>query len=383
MVAGCVTATLRRMVPPDPTGTAPRVLHVIASLAVGGTERQLVEFIRRSSSPHAHLVALFDEPGALAADVPSEPVMLGRVSRRLRDVSQNLNVVRSLRRLVRVSGVELVHAHLDLSELLAAAATPRSVPIVASRRGLNVRVGEHGAWRVAEGLAHRRVSRMICNSNYLAERTRRRDLWPPPIEVIHNGIDVDRFSPVPLPSGPPVIAVVANFHEYKRHDRFLHALSLATAPARTSDVRAILVGGGRTRAAAEALVAELGLSARVEFAGQVADTRPLVSRAHIVALTSDHEGFPNVVLEAMAMGRPVVATAVGGIPEIVRDGVDGLLVSPTPPAVASALGRLLGDRSLIESMGAQAVHRAKTFSWDRVVRDTEAVYARVLNASPD
>ena len=99
------------------------------------------------------------------------------------------------------------------------------------------------------------------------------------------------------------------------------------------------------------LAAELGLGGSVEFAGLLEDPRAAIGRAHVVCLTSDSEGFPNALLEAMAMGRPVVATSVGGIPELVRDGVDGILTDASVDDVARGLERLLGAPATAEGDG--------------------------------
>jgi glycosyltransferase involved in cell wall biosynthesis len=169
---------------------------------------------------------------------------------------------------------------------------------------------------------------------------------------------------------------VANLYPYKGHDRLVQALSFVRGqlPA----VRLVVVGEGVARQGIRTLAAELGLTDAVTFVGAVADPAPYVADAHVVALTSDHEGFPNALLEAMAVGRPVVATNVGGIPELVRDGVDGFLTSADPAEIAARLAEVLGDPSLGERMGHSAHERAATFTWERVVRETEDVYREVL-----
>lgn len=356
----------------------PQVLHVIPSLAIGGTERQLVEFVRRSSEPSGHRVAVFRSLGPLAEGLPTEPIRLGHLGTRALDLARVPALMRRLRRLIIRGGFDLVHAHLGLSEVLAAVATPHGVPLVASRRSRNLGFEANAALKLVEGLGHRRVDVLICNSRYLAEVTAREDRWPPPTRVIVNAIDLEPYTPVPpFPSDAlPHIAVVANLHPYKRQDRFLYAFRrvLADVPG----ARATLVGDGIERAALEALTAQLGLSDSVEFAGQVADPRPFVARSHAVALTSDAEGFPNALLEAMAQGRPVVATRVGGIPELVRDEVDGLLASGDPDEIAAHLHSLLVDVGLRERLGRSARERASTFTWGRLVREVESVYTDVL-----
>jgi glycosyltransferase involved in cell wall biosynthesis len=234
--------------------------------------------------------------------------------------------------------------------------------------------------RWIEGLAHRRISVLLCNSRYLADFTRGYDLWPPPTRVIYNAVDLDRFRPAPLPPSPrPVVAVVANLHGYKRHDLFLRAL--AHVASELPAVRALLVGDGPERRRLRALSRDLGLESRVTFVGQTLDPRPYIADAHVVALTSATEGFPNALLEAMAMARPVVATPVGGVPEMVREGVEGLLVGSAPQAIAEGLLALLRDPQRLQRMSSSASVRARAFTWDRLVRETEALYAEVVARS--
>jgi glycosyltransferase involved in cell wall biosynthesis len=353
----------------------PRILHVIGSLERGGTEHQLVELIRRSPSPRRHTVATFSSIGPLAELLPEPPVSIGPLGRGFRDLRDDLVARSQLRRLIRERGIDLVHAHLSMSQLLAAACVPRSTPIVASRRGRTMAYEDVAWYRASEAFAHRRVRLMICNSQELARFTFAHDRSPPAVMVIPNGVDLGRFSLAPLPSEPKV-AMVANLIEYKRHDLFLRAFELASR--KVPHARAVLVGDGPERARLETLAAELGILERVEFRGVVADTRPCVASARVVALTSVHEGTPNAVLEAMAMGRPIVATAVGGVPDLVRDGVDGWLVEPTRSAIAEKLVLLLTDDDRARAMGASARERAEAYDWSQVVLHTSEAYRRVL-----
>jgi glycosyltransferase involved in cell wall biosynthesis len=354
----------------------PLVLHVIASLEIGGTERQLVQFIRRSTSPDRHLVAVFDEAGVLSAEIPNPPIALGPIRRSVRSLPANLRTALMLRRVVRERRVALVHAHLGISEVLATV-VPRNVPVVASRRGRNVGFEDRRLLKLVEGVGHRRTDLLLCNSRYLADHAREKDLWLPPMDVIYNAVDLERFQPAPPPpSHPPSVVVVANLKRYKGQERFLRAFELVVREI--PQAIALLVGDGPARATFARLAFELGIDRNVTFVGQVADPRPYVARSHVAALTSSHEGFPNAILEAMAMGRPVVATSVGGVPELVRHGVDGLLTSLEPQDIATAIVTLLGDEALRTRMGVEARRRAEGFDWDRVVRETETAYQKVL-----
>ena len=359
----------------DPVHATPRVLHLIPSLEIGGTEGQLVEFIRRSSNPEQHFVAVSWKAGHLARHLPNPAIAL-RAGRRATDLVPDVRALWLFRRAVRDVRAEIVQTYLHLSELIAFLATPPGVPIIATRRGPKGRYERGWTVRRFEGLAHRRTRVMICNSKDLARQVRQGDSTPPPIEVIYNAVDTDRFGVAPFAAGRPTVTVVANLHPYKGHARLLHAMR--SVRATLPEARLVLVGDGMERARLEHLTQELGLQDAVVFAGRVEDPRPFVGDAHVVALASDHEGFPNALLEAMAMGRPVVATRTGGIPELVRDGEDGFLTRVDPSDIARKLIEILRDADLRERLGSSARMRAETFGWDRLIRETEAVYRSVL-----
>jgi glycosyltransferase involved in cell wall biosynthesis len=350
---------------------SPTVLHLIESLGLGGTERQLVQFIGRSSAPANHVVVTWSEPRDLWTDLPSEPLAPdGPGSGRWNPVS----AARLVRDVVRRSNVQVVHTHLSKAELLAAVSVPRHIPIVASRRGRN-RHDDRAWFRLAESFSHRRVACMVCNSESLAAFTLGHDHAPPPVVVIPNGVDLDRYAASPLPP-EPVVTVVANLRPVKRHDVFLRGLALArrTRP----DLRAVLVGDGTERPRIEALASELGVADAVRMTGSVDDVRPFLRETRVVALTSEREGLPNAILEAMAMGRLVVATEVGGIPELVRHGREGFLVSPDPAGVASGLLRAVDPDTDADEIARAARARAESDAWPAVVRRTEDVYRRVV-----
>lgn len=337
---------------------------------------QLVRFIERSGDPSRHVVAVFRDSGPLADRLPNPPVWLGLISRHPSRALTTLRTALWLREVVHTGGFDLVHAHLGLSELLAAV-TPRSVPVVASRRGPNVGFDANAAYKLLEGLGHRRSDVLISNTRYWAEAAVRHDRWTPPTRVIHNAIDPEEFPMVPMPAGIiPRVSVIANHHPYKRIDLFLRAFRLLGESV--PEARATLVGDGVERQRLERLAHELGLRERVTFAGHVPDTRAIVGSSHVVALTSDVEGFPNALLEAMAQGRPVVATRVGGVPELVRDGDDGFLTAKDPVEIAFHLRTLLTHPDLRDRMARSASERTRGFTWERVVRETEDVYREVL-----
>jgi glycosyltransferase involved in cell wall biosynthesis len=263
--------------------------------------------------------------------------------------------------------------------MLAATAFPRGVKVVASRRGRTPNLDGKHWYRAAQRYAHSRVALMICNSEELANHTLATDPAPPPLAVVYNGVDLDGLQPAALPR-EPTIAMVANFIDYKRHDRFLEAFQVVRNAIPSA--KAVLVGDGPERSSVEALIAAMQLGSSVRLVGSVPNPAPYMLEARVIALTSDHEGFPNVLLEGMAMARPVVSTSVGGVPELVTNGVEGRICGPRPEDVGKALASVLSTPNLAEEMGAAARRRAEAFGWPRVVEQTEHLYRRVVSDEP-
>ena len=354
-------------------GAPPAILHLIESLGSGGTERQLVQLIARSSAPARHLVVTWSDPNDLSDQLPRPPLRASPGPRSRQGPGSLLGAMAAVRRTVRDHKVRLVHAHLSKAELLAALAVPPHVPIVASRRGRNDH--DDRLWfRVAESVSHRRVACMLCNSEQLASFTLRHDSSPPPLVVIPNAVDVEHFEMSPLPRHPN-ITFVANLRRVKRHDLFLRALAIARRDR--PDLRATLVGDGPERPRLMALASQLGLLPVIRFVGQVPDVRPYLRRTRVVVLTSEREGMPNALLEAMAMGRLVVSTAVGGVPELVDHGREGWLTTSVPSDIAVALVLALDPNPAHENVARAARRRAEEHSWTSVVRRTEEVYDQV------
>ncbi len=141
-----------------------------------------------------------------------------------------------------------------------------------------------------------------------------------------------------------------------------------------------LVGDGPLRPVVEKTVVEMGLEGRVLFLGVRNDVPKLLAASDVLVLSSEYEGVPLTVLEAMAAGKPVIATAVGGVPELVEDGVTGILVPPrNPEALAQGILRLAKDADLRQRMGKAAQQWAlERFDIARTAREYEALYLRLL-----
>lgn len=147
---------------------------------------------------------------------------------------------------------------------------------------------------------------------------------------------------------------------------------------RHADVKLLIMGDGPLRMKLETQCKELNISDRVTFLGQVSHEKAMetIAGCDVYVLTSIDEGFPTSLVEAMALGKPIVATRVGGVPEIVSDEVSGLLVPPkSPEHVAQAIDRLLNESNLADRLGEVAAERVKEYSWDNIIGKYEQLYA--------
>ncbi|HID32258.1 MAG TPA: glycosyltransferase, partial [bacterium (Candidatus Stahlbacteria)] len=210
------------------------------------------------------------------------------------------------------------------------------------------------------------------------------------IHVIHNGIDPSPFETTTrgrvrptlnIGSSEVVLVCVANFRLAKGHEVLLDSVNLLIQDGVSFFLW--LVGDGDLRPAMEAKTRSLGLSQTIKFLGQRSDIPDILADADLFVLASHWEGMPGAVMEAMAAKLPVVATDVGGIPELVVDGETGLLVPPgKPELLASALKKLIRDKKLRRKMGIAGHRRIVThFRLKDKVREQEEVYFHLLGRS--
>jgi glycosyltransferase involved in cell wall biosynthesis len=199
---------------------------------------------------------------------------------------------------------------------------------------------------------------------------------PEQYRVIPNGIDLEPFAREPSPHVGRIV-FVGRLASPKRADLALEALRIVreALPEATLDV----VGDGPLRPGLEELADRLGVRRHVRFLGARADLPDLLNEAACLLLASDYEGCPLSVIEAMAAGLPVVATAAGGVPELVVDGETGVLAEPGSSAqLASGLRAVLSSPELARALGSRGRERAwKVFSRERMVRDTCALYEEI------
>lgn len=210
-----------------------------------------------------------------------------------------------------------------------------------------------------------------------------------PMRTIPNGVNVTESSAdenecmrgqLGISNGDRVVVSVANLRAEKRHEDLLHA---AKAVLRTlPNTKFVLVGDGPRRPCLEQLVSQLGIANNVIFTGQTKLATKITACADVFAITSEYEGLGVAILEAMCLNVPVVATRVGGIPEIIDDEVNGLLVEPhSPESIAKKIVRLLTDPALSRRLSSIAKQNVgKNFSAERMTEETAQFYETLIQS---
>lgn len=232
---------------------------------------------------------------------------------------------------------------------------------------------------LANMAAFRSSAVVAVNSERVGQYVRRRYRVPADrLEVVYNGVDIDRFRPAEgRHRGPVTVLFAGRLVEQKNPMLFVEAAAAIHAVA--PETHFLMAGEGPLRRAVEERAKQFGIGEAVTMTGERLDMEELYRGADVFCLTSSWEGLPNVVLEAMACGLPVVATDVGGVAELLRSGREGFLVRPRDTADVVYYGTaLVRDAGLRRRMGRAARLRAEQFSLDRMVRRTEHLYERVL-----
>jgi L-malate glycosyltransferase len=384
--ASSVSARTPRSSPgPRPDVDRPtRVLWLTTGLGPGGAERLLVTTARRRDRQRLAVRALYLLPHktALVGELEAEGVPVACLGRR--DVFDP-RWLGGLRRSLLREPVDIVHAHNPVMAV-GARVVARSLP---RRLRPRVVVTDHNVWRGyvplsrwADGLTSPLDDARLTVSEAV------RASLPAPIQrrsqVVLQGIEVEHVraqrawraavrAELGLDPDALVVGTVANLRAQKAYPDLLAAA--LEVVERLPDVRFITVGQGPLEAEVRALHARLALGDRLLLLGHRPDAVRVMAACDVFVLASRYEGLGVAVMEALALGLPVVATAVGGVPEVVEHGREGLLIPPARPReLAAALVELLTDAERRQCMAEAAARRGAELSIDAAVRRTEAVY---------
>lgn len=368
-----------------------KILYSVTGAVYGGAVAHVLSLMRADihAGYRVGLVAapeprLMSEARNIGAEVFPNPYFVHGVQ-----PHKDIRALWPMFRAVRRFNPDIVSAHSTKAGYAArlAGAVLRK-PVIFTAHGWAFTKGR-STWQrpflaLAERLAAGVTTAVICVSNYDRELALKFKVAPPDkLVLIHNGVD-----PAPLLSASvepvrrefglgrvPVLAMVGRLAQQKDPLALLEACKLLK-----TDFRLIMVGEGELRGPAEAFVSRNGLRDRVTFTGERHDIPDILAASDIFVLSSRWEGLPLVIIEAEMAGLPVVAPAVGGVPELIEDGVTGYMVPPrNPQALADILQKLLDDIRLRQKAGSAAREKAlREFTLDNMLTKTHRLYEDIL-----
>lgn len=367
------------------------VAYIIDSLSFGGAERQLVELLkgvvryRKSITPNLYLLQvgtkgyyqLVDELGVTICHIPR---------RRKYDITILPRLIVKLRE----QKIDIIHSFSVMAGLLAViSGRCLSLPVVAS----TIRDAQNRDYKTALSIRLQSFLADSFISNCHAGFDNRFKCYRDNFRVVYNGVDLQRFHSsatrresarnyYQLDRFDDLVVMVASLSVNKDHRTLLRAVPgvLAERPR----IGFVILGDGSEKESLQLMAQEMGIAENVLFAGFVDDIYAILEQSAIAVLLSNpehhQEGIPNALLESMAMGLPVVATTGGGTPELVENGVNGILVPPLDnQAVVKALLMLLGNIDLRHKLGQEGRQTVSDkFNLTRYLNDYFDIYTKLL-----
>jgi lipopolysaccharide/colanic/teichoic acid biosynthesis glycosyltransferase/glycosyltransferase involved in cell wall biosynthesis len=382
-----------------------KVLRVIARLNVGGPAIHVINLTRGLDPTRfdSTLVTGTENPGEgsmldLAIERGVEPVVIPEIVGQLTLKPRDLKALIALYRLIRRERPQIVHTHAAKPGVLGrVAARLAGVPVVVHTFHGHILRGYYGtamSWllcrmeRMLAGLSDRIIA---VSEQVKQDLVRYGVARPEKICVIPLGLELDAFLDSQAHRGAfrrelgigddvPLVGIVGRIFPIKNHRLFLEAAARVAGKEPTA--RFVVVGDGTLRSEMEALGRQLDLGARITFTGWRRDLPRVYADLDVLVVSSDNEGTPVSAIEAMASGCPIVATRVGGLPDLVEDGTIGHLVPPgDAEAMAEGILGLLRDEDRARRMGSSARERVQDrYRAERLCRDIETLYAELLSS---
>lgn len=355
-----------------------KIMQVIPYFCFGGAEIMCenLTYALKNAGQEVVVVSLYAERTPIARRMEKAGIRIVYLDKKL---GLDLSMVPKLVRVMRQERPDVVHTHLDVIKYATAAA-----------RLSGVKKCVHTVHSLADREAEGRIQKTI-NGAYFRRgwsvpvaltpevQASVSDFYGLPlarIPVIYNGIDLSRCVPKTTYETGKIVTIlhVGRFDVPKNHAGLLEAFRLLreTHP----ECRLRLVGDGDLRADMETLAKEKGIADAVEFCGMQSNVYPYLHDADIFTLPSIYEGNPMTIIEAMGTGLPIVASRVGGIPDMIHDGESGILVEPEPQSICAGFTRLVEDGMLRQRLGETARRQSQTFSAEHMARDYLSLYSK-------
>ena len=370
----------------DGNGGPFRVALVVGTLNRGGAERQVLmlgsALVARGHAVTVICINSAGDQAAAAHDAGIRVIKAGFPGLQRSVLLNPFPEIRRLRALFRAASPDVVHCFLYWGYLIGVPiARSVGVPVViSSRRSLTAASGRFRLLIPWEWACDRLADAVVCNSIAVMEDAIRHTRLPRrKALVIRNGVLLPAAQ-APSRMRPPRVVILANLIAYKGHDVALAAFAQVRASMPALEARLQLAGAGPEEGPLRVRARELGINGDVEFLGSVADVSALLADCAFTVLPSRTEGMPNAVLESLAHGRAVIASAVGGVPEILEHG-GGVLVPPgDPEALADAMRGLLADPAMAARLGAEGRALVNDlFGTELMVQDALRLYQGLLS----
>jgi glycosyltransferase involved in cell wall biosynthesis len=367
-----------------------KVLQLTTSLMVGGAERVVLTLAEHIDKRHfeMHVCSLMVFQGnALrpAFERQGIPVYVVGAKR-----FYTPGAVQAVARYVRANNIDVIHTHtLDADVVGHFVGRLTGCPVVTTQHSIPFEHERQSILRrTLERVTLQRMARnLIAVSNSVRDAfVEQWGIEPSSIRTIYNAVPMEHLLAIPLESADsdeqrePTITTVGRLVAVKAQHVLIEAASIVLAQGHR--VRFMIVGHGPREAMLKAQAQQLNIADRIIFTGLRHDVPSLLAASDVFVLTSLWEGLPLTAVEALAAARPVILSRAGGNPEVIEEGVSGLLVPPGDPvALASALTTMLNDRRMRLTLGQAARERAAiVFSMDTFVNQHEAVYAALADA---
>lgn len=353
-----------------------RIVQIIPRFCLAGAETMccLLSLALQKRGHEVTAISLYDYHSALTERLEAAGVRVICLHKKL---GIDLRMLPRIRHVLRMYKPDVIHTHLStlLYALPASAFMRRKYRVIYTVHNLAHMDGKRRLRRLFRLFFHLNQAIPVALTKMIRSSIIEEYHFPEhAIPVVFNGIDFSRCIAVTNYNAhqPFIFLHIGRFTEVKNHMLLLEAFALVHA--QWPDTRLKLVGDGKLMPAVRARVIEMGLKESVIFAGLLDNVYPELAQADAFVLPSAFEGMPMTLLEAMGTGLPIVATAVGGVPDMLRDGENALLTDVSARSVADAMLRLR-DASLREKLGVNARREALArFSAERMAEGYEALY---------
>ena len=367
------------------------ILHIVPDLNIGGAQRMVLALLKQLDKEKYNVkVCYWLGEGELKDEIEKAGIEV--IDLKVKNGSL-LRVIFKLIKLIKENKIKLIHTHLfdtDLCGFLATRWAKVPIMIISIHSIFFLKKKKHALRYKIISLF---IDRFLPVSDSLAQHF---ISWarinPNKVTAVSNGIDMSEFNKpkhtnrlnelrksLGIPVATPILGTVARLEPRKGHRYLLEAVAQISKDY--PDLTVLLVGDGELKSDLRNLVKELNISSNVIFAGSQENIPEILSLLDLFVLPTLEEGFSIAILEAMACGLPVIATNVGGVPELVKDKETGLLVaSRSPLALASAMTMLLGNKEYAVALGEAGKKRVKQFSSKIMAEKIEEIYNYHINS---